>query len=84
MSAPTWDVIAAELVDTVASQRQLKTKRACIYCATPTTAISRVCPAHSDLPTYDPNLNVQAGRFSQASPRDPRKEKRELAQTKGR
>ncbi len=64
-AAPPWDMLRAEMFDTIRSQPDARPKRNCLYCGTLTRAVSQVCTAHSDLPSVDPALNVQAGRFGQ-------------------
>ncbi len=70
---PNWFVHAAELVDTRQESRLRNTKKPCVYCDKPTKSLNSVCCRdHSDLPSFDPYYNVQAGRFAleeaQASP----------------
>ncbi len=59
-----WDRFAAELADTLATMPKARPLVRCVYCGAKTRAVSQVCPAHSDLPRFDPHMNVQAGRFT--------------------
>ena len=62
-----WDVLRAELADTVRSSQYAKPLRECLYCGAKTRALSQVCTAHSDLPKIDPHLNIGAAKFQKAT-----------------
>ncbi len=49
----SWDMFAAELVDTRQHNRQLATWKRCAYCGARTMAVSGVCTAHDDLIALD-------------------------------
>lgn len=54
MTAQTkWDKLDVELSDTNESERARETKVPCLYCGTPTKALSGVCTAHDDLPEQE-------------------------------
>lgn len=58
-----WDVLRAELADTMRSTQYAKPLVPCFYCGVPTRALGGICTAHDDLPANDPLLNEPRGEL---------------------
>ena len=50
-----WDEIRAEYADVRRNTQYARRLRPCIYCGTPTRALSQICCAHEDLPAFEGN-----------------------------
>ena len=49
-----WDMLAAELSDTMRGGKDSRPRRPCVYCGKLTRALNYVCTAHDDLPSREP------------------------------
>ncbi len=49
-----WNPFYAALLDENEEALRKRERRPCVYCGKPTTALSRVCLDHDDLPVLDP------------------------------
>lgn len=63
-----WDMLRAELYDTIRDQDQHPRKRPCVYCSALTRSRYQVCMAHDDLIDLDPGYPSALDETVETSP----------------